>query len=72
MSMEHWWCNSDNGKTAVLGQKPVPMSLYAQQTTQGISWARTRAAIKKLCSFIYLKIQFLCNNKQFPLHRTTG
>jgi len=72
MSTEHWWFNSDNGKTAVLGQKPVPMSLYAQQTTRGISKVRTRAAVKKLCSFIYLKIQFLSNNKQFPLQRTTG
>jgi hypothetical protein len=42
------------------------MSLHTQQTQQGTSQAWTQAAIKILR---YLKIQFLFNNKQFPLQK---
>jgi hypothetical protein len=38
--MEHWWNESDRGKTEVLGEKPVPVPLCPH----GLIRDRTRAA----------------------------
>jgi len=42
-NMEHWW-NDIDGKTEVLGEKPVPFPLCPPQISHGLAWDRTQAS----------------------------
>ena len=42
ISMEHWYCDIDNGATEVLGEKPVPVPLYPPQIPHGLVRDRSR------------------------------
>ena len=41
--MEHRW-NDTDGKTEVLGEKPVPVPLCPPQISHELAWNRTRAS----------------------------
>jgi hypothetical protein len=43
--MEHWWYHMDNGKTKVLGEKPVQLPLCTPQISQGLAWDRKGATV---------------------------
>ena len=43
MSVEHGCNDTDGEKNEVLGEKPVPFSLYRPKLSRGLAQARTRA-----------------------------
>jgi len=43
MGMEHWW-NGTDGKTEVLGEKPVTVPLCPPQISHGLTWFWTQAS----------------------------
>jgi len=44
MSTEQWWNDTDRGKAEVLGEKPIPVTLYLPQTPHWLAWNRNRTS----------------------------
>jgi len=68
MSVERWR-NDTDGKTAVLGEKRVPVPLYPLQISHRLAWDRTRASVvrgQQLRTYFvyrYLIINFIPHRK---------
>jgi hypothetical protein len=48
MIAEHWWNDTDRGKTEVLGEKPVTVPLCPPYSSRGLACDRTRPCTKCL------------------------
>jgi hypothetical protein len=44
--MEHWWNDTDGGKTELLAEKPVPVLRGALQIPHGLAWDRVCVIFK--------------------------